>query len=166
LDDNYLVEPSMTAQAALSRPGEPLTKRDIQAHQRVPIAFFTQLRIHFGNQFQILVSVSHKRTRVLTQRAHAWKRMEDEGNTEIRGTLTVNTDVVMGYTLAVRASLAMPVVPQTRSLDFALTQVGARVGQVVPVHNPSDHAITVQILPFTSEVRSADTTNDTTRTRH
>jgi hypothetical protein len=96
--------------------------------------------------------------------------MEDEGNTEIRGTLTVNTDVVMGYTLAVRASLAMPVVPQARSLDFALTQVGARVGQVVPVHNPSDHAITVQILPFTSEVRSVDTTrHDTTRhdtTRH
>jgi hypothetical protein len=35
LDDNYLVEPSMAAQAGLSRVGEPLNKRDIQAHQRV-----------------------------------------------------------------------------------------------------------------------------------
>jgi hypothetical protein len=51
LDDNYLVEPSMTAQAALSRPGEPLTKRDIQAHQRV-------LLVYLGNEFQIFVWVS------------------------------------------------------------------------------------------------------------
>lgn len=74
LDDNYLVEPSMTAQAALSRPGEPLTKRDIQAHQRVPLAFFTRLRIHFGMSFKFWFR-SLTNLRVLTEGA----RVEADG---------------------------------------------------------------------------------------
>ena len=41
---------------------------------------------------------------------------------DIKGSLTVNTDVVMGYTLALRASLTFPsLVPE--SIDFSLTQV-------------------------------------------
>lgn len=49
--------------------------------------------------------------------------MVSEGSIEIRGTLTVNTDVVMGYTLAVRASLSLPVLSTERSIEFGLTQV-------------------------------------------
>jgi len=78
--------------------------------------------------------------------------MSEEGTTEIRGTLTVNTDVVMGYTLAFRASLSMPAIPVASSIDFALTQVGLRTKRFVTIHNPSDHFVHAHLLPFASEV--------------
>jgi len=116
VEDNYLAEPSLAAQAGLSRSKEPLTKRDVLAHKR---------------------------------RDLVWNRLLTNQIVDIRGSLTINADVVMGYTLAVRASLMKPsIVDQDGPIDFQKTQVGSSVSWWIPIHNPSDHTIHVRLLPF------------------
>ncbi|KAL6067249.1 hypothetical protein QOT17_009046 [Balamuthia mandrillaris] len=119
-EDNYLSELDTSAQTELSKFREPLNRQDLQALQR---------------------------------REQIWKRLTENeeasnGIVEVRGSLTVNTDVIMGYTLAIRAQLVKPSVVTTPTIDFSLTQVGFAAQHNIGLVNPSDHPLHVQLLPL------------------
>eukprot|EP01087_Luapelamoeba_hula_P000070 TRINITY_DN1003_c0_g1_i1.p1 TRINITY_DN1003_c0_g1~~TRINITY_DN1003_c0_g1_i1.p1 ORF type:complete len:1504 (+),score=275.36 TRINITY_DN1003_c0_g1_i1:1230-5741(+) len=87
---------------------------------------------------------------LVSRRIQVWKRLVQDKQADIRASLTVNTDVVMGYTLAVRASLTYPTIITEPVINFSLTQVGSSVSKTITILNPSDQPIHVQLLPFFS----------------
>jgi len=82
----------------------------------------------------------------LTARDEIWTRLQLRGETEVRASLTLHTDItLMGPTATLKATLAMPHIVQPR-LAFNLTQIHTTASQYVRVHNPSDQPLQVQIL--------------------
>ena len=69
--------------------------------------------------------------------------------TDIKGSLTVQTDILRSYTVALRAALTRPSMTREsqQEVDFALTQVGTRVQKPVRVYNPRDQPIHIELLP-------------------
>ena len=102
----------------LSPPGSPLTPEDLR-------------------------EVEHRRLQ--------WDLLQrGEGSTDIEAIVIFTTDV--GYTVevSVLASLTQPSLFTEDVLDFSYTLVGklSNNGQMVPVHNPSDQRVHVQLLPL------------------
>eukprot|EP01088_Endostelium_zonatum_P018590 TRINITY_DN601_c0_g1_i2.p1 TRINITY_DN601_c0_g1~~TRINITY_DN601_c0_g1_i2.p1 ORF type:complete len:1977 (-),score=611.23 TRINITY_DN601_c0_g1_i2:44-5974(-) len=120
-EDNYMNEVNKADKEALSKMGEPLSKKDLTA---------------------------------ITRRQSVWEKIIQNGNHEVKGLLTINSDVMSGYTISVRANLIRPSVISAKNIDFGLTQIGTSVGKVIPIYNPSDSVIYVQLLPFS--VRHSD----------
>jgi hypothetical protein len=74
-----------------------------------------------------------------------WDHLLTKGAGDIRALLTLNTDVAMGCTLAVRASLTKPSLLRQASLHFPLTHLGLSVNQSIRLYNPSDQNVAVQL---------------------
>jgi hypothetical protein len=74
-----------------------------------------------------------------------WDHLLMKGAGDIRALLTLNTDVAMGCTLAVRASLTKPSLLRQASLHFPLTHLGLSVNQSIRLFNPSDQHVVVQL---------------------
>ncbi len=85
-----------------------------------------------------------------------WDHLLMKGAGDIRALLTLNTDVAMGCTLAVRASLTKPSLLRQASLHFPLTHLGLSVNQSIRLFNPSDQNVVVQLHLAHSDLSEND----------
>jgi hypothetical protein len=85
-----------------------------------------------------------------------WDHLLMKGAGDIRALLTLNTDVAMGCTLAVRASLTKPSLLRQASLHFPLTHLGLSVNQSIRLFNPSDQNVVVQLHLAHSDLSDGD----------
>ena len=85
-----------------------------------------------------------------------WDHLLTKGAGDIRALLTLNTDVAMGCTLAVRASLTKPSLLRQASLHFPLTHLGLTVNQSIRLFNPSDQVVVVQLHLVHSDLSDGD----------
>ena len=85
-----------------------------------------------------------------------WDHLLTKGAGDIRALLTLNTDVAMGCTLAVRASLTKPSLLRQASLHFPLTHLGLSVNQSIRLFNPSDQVVVVQLHLVHSDLIDGD----------
>lgn len=85
-----------------------------------------------------------------------WEHLLTKGAGDIRALLTLNTDVAMGCTLAVRASLTKPSLLRQASLHFPLTHLGLSVNQSIRLFNPSDQNVIVQLHLAHSDLGDGD----------
>ena len=84
--------------------------------------------------------------KLLNQRDYIWNRLVAAGKDSIEGNLVISTDIASGHTLSFKAPLLRPSIIKESVIDFSLTQIGSSSRAMLPIVNPSDSLIQVELI--------------------
>lgn len=95
-----------------------------------------------------LFGVTKKDVDQHNQNEFLWGRLRATGQDVINATLTIVTNVVPNYDVAVTARVRQPSLGVVRDLEFPLTQYGEATDKYVTVSNPSDVPVLLECAAF------------------
>lgn len=85
----------------------------------------------------------------LKRRDQMWNYLVTNKLTEIDISVMIQTNITVGHTFPIKATISQPDIVKSNRLEFGLMHVGTRVEKMVQLYNPSDHPVHFQLLATT-----------------